>query len=68
MEQRISTITNLLGETFNDLSLSKASGDVHLGGNVTISGTLTMGGGDIMATDKSLVIGQVRAIPAISIM
>ena len=51
------TITNLLGETFNNLSLSKASGNIYLGGNVTISGTLTMGGGDIICTDKSLVIG-----------
>ena len=51
------TISNLLGETFNDLSLTKSSGDVNLGGNVNISGSLTMGGGDIITSDKLLVIG-----------
>jgi hypothetical protein len=51
------SLTKLTGEVFNDLSISKASGDVLLGGKVTVSGTLTMGGGDIICSDNSLVIG-----------
>ena len=35
-------VTNLLGENFNDLTVQKSSGDMIMGGNVNIGGTLNL--------------------------
>src|ERR1700690_2578080 len=35
------TITNASGETFNNLTVNKASGNVQLANNITVNGTLT---------------------------
>ena len=41
------TITNASGETFNNVTVNKAAGDVRLANNITVSGTLTCTNGDL---------------------
>ena len=41
------SITNASGETFNNVTVNKAAGDVRLANNITVSGTLTCTNGDL---------------------
>nr|MBA3705031.1 T9SS type A sorting domain-containing protein [Bacteroidota bacterium] len=53
------TITNTSGETFNNLIINKASGEVILqaASSATVSGTLTMTAGNINLNGRTLTLG-----------
>lgn len=51
------TITNASGETFLDLTVSKASGDVVLNNNITINGNLTFTSGDLDLNGHTVTLG-----------
>jgi hypothetical protein len=50
-------ISNMAGETFYDLNLSKTGGDLYLNDSVWIANTLQMSTGDINAEAGCLIIG-----------
>jgi len=52
------TITNSGGETFNNLTVNKAAGDVRLGGGVTVNGTLTVTSGDFDLNGYTCILGS----------
>jgi hypothetical protein len=51
------TITNASGETFNNLTVNKASGDVRLANNCTVNGTLTISSGDLNLNGSTITLG-----------
>lgn len=51
------TITNAGGETFAYLTVNKASGDVVLGGNVTVNNTLALTTGNVSIAANTLTLG-----------
>jgi hypothetical protein len=52
------TITNASGETFGNLTVTKASGDVRLANNITVNGNLTLTSGDLDINGKSISLGS----------
>ena len=52
------TITNSNGETFNNLTINKAGGDVQLSNNITVNGTLTLTSGDVDLNGKTITLGS----------
>jgi hypothetical protein len=52
------TITNSSEETFNNLTVNKAGGDVQLSNNITVNGTLTLTSGDVDLNDKTITLGS----------
>jgi hypothetical protein len=51
------TITNASGETFQNLTINKASGEVVLNSKITVNGTLTITSGDINLDGDTLLLG-----------
>jgi hypothetical protein len=51
------TITNTSGETFNNLTVNKASGDVQLLNDITVNGTLTTTSGDVDLNSHTITLG-----------
>ena len=52
------TIANSNGETFNNLTINKAGGDVQLSNNITVNGTLTLTSGDVDLNGKTITLGS----------
>jgi len=52
------TITNSSGETFNNLTVNKAGGDVQLSNNITANGTLTLTSGDVDLNGNIITLGS----------
>ncbi len=50
-------ISNASGETFNNLTVNKASGDVQLRNNITVNGTLTTTSGDVDLNSHTITLG-----------
>lgn len=51
------TITNNSGETFNNVTINKSIGDVQLANNIAVNGTLSLIGGDLDLTGKTVSLG-----------
>ena len=51
-------IANSGGETFNNLTVNKAGGDVQLSNNITVNGTLTLTSGDVDLNSKIISLGS----------
>jgi Secretion system C-terminal sorting domain len=51
------TITNSSGETFYNLTVNKAGGDVQLSNNITVNGTIALTSGDIDLNGKVITLG-----------
>ena len=51
------TITNAAGETFNNLTVDKAGGDLQLNDNATVNGTLSLLNGDLDLHGNVLSLG-----------
>ncbi|MBC8231089.1 T9SS type A sorting domain-containing protein [bacterium] len=51
------TITNASGETFNNLTVNKSSGDLVLNNNVTVKDTLTLTSGNVSTGANTLTLG-----------
>jgi len=51
------TITNASGETFNNLTVNKASGNVQLANNIAVNGTLTTTSGGVDLNGKTITLG-----------
>ncbi len=51
------TITNASGETFNNLTVNKASGNVQLVNNITVNGTLTATSGGVDLNSHTITLG-----------
>jgi hypothetical protein len=51
------TIANTSGETFLDLNVNKASGEVVLNNNITINGNLTLTSGDLNLNGDIITLG-----------
>ncbi len=51
------TITNASGETFNNLTVNKSSGNVQLANNITVNGTLTTTSGGVDLNSHTLTLG-----------
>jgi hypothetical protein len=56
------TITNASGETFLDLNIQKASGDVVLNNNITINGNLTLTSGDLDLNGDTVTLGPLALL------
>ncbi len=52
------TITNASGETFYNLTVNKASGDVQLVNDITVNGTLTTTNGDLDLNSHTTTLGS----------
>ena len=52
------TITNLSGETFFNITVNKAAGDVQLLSNVAVTGTLTVTSGDVDLNGNVITLGN----------
>jgi len=52
------TIANSSGETFNDLTVNKAGGDVQLSNNIAVNGILTLTSGDLDLNGKTVTLGS----------
>lgn len=52
------TVTNAAGETFAFLTVNKASGNVVLGGNVTVSNTLALTNGNLSIAANTLTLNS----------
>jgi hypothetical protein len=52
------TITNASGETFLDLNIQKASGDVVLNNDITVNGNLTLTSGDLDLNNRMVTLGS----------
>ncbi len=52
------TIDNSSGETFNNLTVNKAAGDVQLLNNITVNGILTLTSGDVDMNGNTLTMGS----------
>jgi Secretion system C-terminal sorting domain len=51
------TITNASGETFNNLTVNKASGNVQLLNNIAVNGTLTTTSGGVDLNSHTITLG-----------
>ncbi|MBN1541384.1 hypothetical protein JW992_04495 [candidate division KSB1 bacterium] len=51
------TITNTNGETYGNLTINKASGDVILANPVTVNGTLTLSSGHLQLNGQVITLG-----------
>ena len=52
------TIANVSGETFQNLVVNKAAGDVVLSNNITVNGNLTTTSGDLDLNGKTVTLGS----------
>jgi len=59
------TISNTLTETFHDLIINKASGDVILEDDIIIEGDLTMTTGDIQNNGNRVILGTGTSNPGV---
>ena len=52
------TIQNVAGDTFNNLTINKASGDLMLLSDIEVTGALTISGGNLNIQEKAVTLGS----------
>ncbi len=53
----IQIIANTGGETFNNITINKAGGEVQLSNNISVNGVLTLSDGDLDLNSQTLTLG-----------